>query len=58
LEEVDIFGKVEGIFSALPNHVRMQDIIRLLKDPYHVRFFVAIFQRTLEQPDKKIYNLK
>lgn len=52
LEEVDVFGHVQSVFSALPNHVGMQNIVSFLKDPNHVGFLFSIAQRTLQ----KIYQ--
>ena len=57
LEEVDVFGEVESILTAVPNHVRVQHIIRrfeYLRQKTFVRF--ALY-RKFQQLHQQVYNL-
>ena len=38
LEELDIFGKVEGVFPTLPYHVGVQNLICLFEDKDNILF--------------------
>lgn len=49
LEEVYVFGHVQCVFSAFPNHVSMENIVSFLKDPYHVGFLFSVAQRALQK---------
>ena len=44
LEEVDILGEVEGVLAGVSNHIRVQNVIRRLKDAGQVRLIYGALQ--------------
>ena len=44
LEEVDVLCEVEGVLAGVSNHVRVQNVVRRLKDTGQVRLIYGALQ--------------
>lgn len=57
LEEVDVFGEVEGVLSTVSNHVSVENIIGSLEDPGQVGLIWSPLQRKLQHPHEQVDQL-
>ena len=44
LEEVDVLGEVEGVLAGVSDHVRVQNVVRCLKDAGQVCLIYGALQ--------------
>ena len=58
LEEVNVFGKVKSVLSAVADHVSVKNVIGRFEYENYVFLVWSSSQRKLQQPDQQVNDLK